>query len=272
MILRSATLVGLLSSVTQVVANVAPDITTIAEGYNYIAKLPCIECPYLYQDTSKGEDGPWTDRIDNNALLLNISLPFDAAYISVNNAPLLSDSKILPRIYASQVLQDYSNSDLQTKISTNDLDTAGPLLGLSYGYSLRHVTNSSALVFRFNILEAHFSPASHDPDLHSPVVMTLDKPKQRVVELILLPRPLHSAGDAGPAWEIITARLANRDGKGSKRRMKTMIFGDWDEYGRKGSPSHLVSASSNSFLAYAGSGLWASVWQSWEWEGEETGE
>lgn len=69
MILRSAALVGLLSSVTQVVANVAPDITTIAEGYNYIAKLPCIECPYLYQDTSKGEDGPWTGRIDNNALV-----------------------------------------------------------------------------------------------------------------------------------------------------------------------------------------------------------
>lgn len=118
------------------------------------------------------------------------------------------------------------------------------------------MTNSSALVFRFNVLEAHFSPASHDPDLHSPVVMTLDNPKQRVVELILMPRPLHSAGDAGPAWEIVTARLAARDQKGSKRRMKTMIFGDWDEYGRKGSPSHLVSASSNSFLAYAGSGLW----------------
>lgn len=286
MILRSIALIELLSAVAQVLANVAPDITTIAEGYNYIAKLPCIDCPYLYQNTTTGENGPWTERIDENALLLNISLPFDAAHISVNNAPLLSDSRILPQIYASQIPQDYSTDDLHQKINSNDLDTAGPVLGLSYGYSLRHVTNSSALVFRLNILEAHFKPPTHDPNIQIPIVMKVDDPKQRVIELVLLPRPLLSAGDVGPAWEIVTARLSDRDKKGSKRPMKTMMVEEWDRYGRKGSPLHLVSASSSSLVTYAGSGFWGlsvailgvmvlfmvvvvGCMLSWDWWGDE---
>ncbi|UPX17445.1 uncharacterized protein EKO05_0007798 [Ascochyta rabiei] len=256
MILKPAVLAGLLSVVTQVLADVAPEVTTIAGGYNYIAKLPCIGCPYLYQDTSTGENGPWASRVDDNALLLNISLPFDAAHLSINNAPLLSDSRTLPRIYASQVISDYSRDDLSNAISTTSLDTVGPLLGLSYGYSLRRVTNSTALVFRFNVFEAHFSPSTHNPLLKTPVVVKLDNPKQRVVELILLPRPLLSAGDVGPAWEIVSVRLVNRDKKGSKRRMKTMVFGEWDEFGRKGSPTHLVSAYSNGVVTYASSGFW----------------
>jgi hypothetical protein len=71
MVLRFAYLISLLSVVTQVIADVTPAITTIAEGYNYIAKLPCIDCPYLYQDTSTGENGPWAERVDENALVLN---------------------------------------------------------------------------------------------------------------------------------------------------------------------------------------------------------
>ncbi|KAF9692804.1 hypothetical protein EKO04_009168 [Ascochyta lentis] len=256
MVSSIALLAGLLGVVTQVLADVAPQITAIAEGYNYIAKLPCLDCPYLYQDTSTGEDGPWSYRVDNNALLLNISLPFDAAHLSINNAPLLSDSKVLPQIHASQVPSDYSREDLSNAISTTSLDTTEPLLGLSYGYSLRHVTNSTALVFRFNVFEAHFSPPTHDPSFKTPVVIKLDDPKQRVVELILLPRPLHSPGDVGPAWEIVTVRLAERDKTGSRRRMKTMVFGEWDEFGRKGSPSHLVSVSSSGLITYASSGFW----------------
>lgn len=259
MTLRRGQFLLVLKAVTRVLAHAAPDITTLAEGYSYIAKLPCVDCPYLYQDTSTSGNGTWTDRIDDNALLLNISLPFDAAHISVNNAPLLSRSSTLPRIYASQVLQDYSEDDLNQKIISNEIDTAGPLLGLSYGYSLRRVTNSSALVFRFNVFGAHYTPPF--PDSLNPInpstttIINLDDPRQLVIELILFPRPLHGSGDVGPAWEIITARLSDRDKKGSKKRMKTMIFDEWDEFGRKGSPSHLVFASSNSLIMYASSGF-----------------
>lgn len=69
MILRASTLVRILSVVAQVTADVAPGITTIAEGYSYIAKLPCKDCPFLYQDTSNGKTGPWTDRIEDNVLV-----------------------------------------------------------------------------------------------------------------------------------------------------------------------------------------------------------
>jgi hypothetical protein len=176
--------------------------------------------------------------------------------LSINNAPLLSSSKILPRIYASQVLSDFTQDELSKAVISDTLDTAGASFGLSYGYSLRHVTNSSALVFRLNVFEAYFFPPTHVPSLQTPMTIKLDDPKQRVVELILLPRPLQSAGDSGPAWEIVTVRLADRDMKGSKRRMKTMEFLAWDEFGRKGSPSHLLSTTSNSFVSYISSGLW----------------
>jgi hypothetical protein len=52
-------------------AEVAPEITTVTEGYNFIAKIPCVGCPFLHQDTSKGirSDEPWTERKDENALV-----------------------------------------------------------------------------------------------------------------------------------------------------------------------------------------------------------
>lgn len=47
----------------------AQGVTWIQDGFNFIAKLPCIGCPFLYQDTSKGEKGPWTVKKDTNALV-----------------------------------------------------------------------------------------------------------------------------------------------------------------------------------------------------------
>ena len=252
MIFRAINIAGLLGLAVRVSADIAPEITTLAEGYNYIAKLPCVDCPYLYQDTSNGGNGPWTDRIDENALLLNISLPFDASHLFINNAPLLSGSSFLPRIFASQVLQDFSTSDLHARVDANDLDTPGPSLGLSYGASLSRITNSTALVYRFNIFNLHFTL----PEQQSTSI-SLSSSRQKVLELILLPRPLHSAGDAGPGWEIIAIRLSPREKKGSKRRMQMMMFDDWDEFGRKGSPVHLLSSGSSSVMRYANSGFWS---------------
>jgi hypothetical protein len=252
MILEAINIASLLGVVARVSAEIAPEVTTLAEGYNYIAKLPCIDCPYLYRDTSNGENGPWTDRIDENALLLNISLPLDASHLSINNAPLLSGSSSLPRIYASQVLQDYSTSDLHSRIDNDDLDTAGPSFGLSYGTSVSHVTNSTALVYRFNIFSLHFTL----PEQAATTIM-LSSSRQKVLELVLLPRPLHSAGDAGSGWEIIAIRLSPREKKGSKRRMRMMMFEDWDEFGRRGSPAHFLSSGSSGVVRYAKSGVWS---------------
>lgn len=163
---------------------------------------------------------------------------------------MLSGSSVLPRIYASQVLQDYSEEDVRAKVETNELDTAGPSFGLSYGTSLHHIANSTALVFRFNIFSLHST-------LPNPTArISLSNSYQKVLELILLPRPLHSAGDSGPGWEIVDIGLSKREEKGSKRRMEMMMFEDWDEFGRKGSPAHLVSSSSSGIVRYAASGFW----------------
>ena len=69
MILRIASLVATLSLFRHVVAKIAPEITTAAEGYNVIAKVPCVGCAFLYHDTSKGKDEPWLQRKDENALV-----------------------------------------------------------------------------------------------------------------------------------------------------------------------------------------------------------
>lgn len=58
-------------------AEVAPEVTVVEEGYNYIAKLPCVGCPFLHQDTSKGSNEPWSDRTDDNALVQIILIQYD---------------------------------------------------------------------------------------------------------------------------------------------------------------------------------------------------
>jgi hypothetical protein len=70
MTFQVAPLIAAFAIVRFVAAEVAPEITTVAEGYNVIAKLPCIGCPFLHQDTSQGSDAPWTERKDGNALVI----------------------------------------------------------------------------------------------------------------------------------------------------------------------------------------------------------
>ena len=250
MILRAATITTLLSTLWTVSADLVPEITTLADGHNYIAKLPCIDCPFLHRDEP---NGPWTTRNDENALLLNISLPWDATHLSLNGAALLTRSSTQPRIYAAQVPLDYSTDSLSQLISNDSLDTAGPLLGLSYGTSLHHPINSSALVYRFNVFAAHF-PLSNDGILAS---FPLEASAQQVLELVFLPRPLHSPADLKwLKWEIISARLSARERSGSKHRMRMMLFAEWDQYGHKGSPWHAVMSALGGVVGYAARGIW----------------
>jgi len=69
MILRSATLIATCALWIGASAEIAPEITVISEGYNIIAKLPCVGCPFLYQETLEWRDGPWKTRDDDNALV-----------------------------------------------------------------------------------------------------------------------------------------------------------------------------------------------------------
>ena len=249
MILRVTTIVTLLSTLWTVSANPVPEITTLADGHAYIAKLPCIDCPFLHRDQA---NGLWTTRKDENALLLNISLPWDATHLSLNGAALLTRSSSQPRIYAAQVPAEYSTASLSQLISNDSLETAGPLLGLSYGTSLYHLPNSSALVYRFNVFAAHF-PLSNDGSLTS---FPLDAPAQQLLELVFLPRPLHSPADTFAGWEIVSARLSARERSGSKHRMRMMLFDEWDQYGHRGSPWHAVMSALGGVVGYAARGIW----------------
>ena len=69
MILRIATFLLVATLGRLAIAEIAPEITILEEGYNVIAKIPCMQCPFLFQDTSKGLNEEWTQREDNNALV-----------------------------------------------------------------------------------------------------------------------------------------------------------------------------------------------------------
>ncbi|KAF1939711.1 hypothetical protein EJ02DRAFT_513657 [Clathrospora elynae] len=250
MIFRLSSLIAALTLVRHVAAEVAPEITTVTDGYNVIAKLPCIGCPFLYQDISKGYDDPWAERKDENALLLNISLPYDSAHLSINDAPLLTGSKNLPRIYVNQVLLETSKDELSQQITTNQLDNlGGSYFGASYAYSLYRVKNSSALVFHLDIMELW-------SDLPSPpITVVLDDKQQKMLELVLLERPLLSAGDPGSAYEIPRASLIPRSS--SLMPQRKMWFRDWDKNGKKSTTTHLVNNVATSFISNLSSGVFS---------------
>lgn len=69
MILRILCLAIVTFVIRNVQAEVVPEVTTLAEGYNVVAKLPCIGCPFLYQDSASGQDEGWKVREDENALV-----------------------------------------------------------------------------------------------------------------------------------------------------------------------------------------------------------
>lgn len=89
--------------------------------------------------------------------------------------------------------------------------------------------------------------------------ISLDDAAQKILELVLLPRPLLSAGDAGSAYEIVRAELMLRppDTAEERAHRKAMWFRDWDDHGKKGTTQHFVNSASDSFLNYISSGVWA---------------
>jgi hypothetical protein len=186
--------------------------------------------------------------------LLNISLPFDSTSLNINNAPLLTPSTVLPRIYASQVLLDTASSTLSELVENNSLDNPGSgFFGLSYAYSLRKLQGSQALVFHFDVLEVW-------TDLLEPAMtFKLSDEKQKMLELVLLQRPLLSPGDVSRAYEIVRVELVQRPKVGGKRKVKTMWFQEWDVHGQKGTPGHLVAKASDASMTWITSGVWSLV-------------
>lgn len=164
---------------------------------------------------------------------------------------------MLPRIYVNQVLEDISKEDISSLILSNQLDNlGGSYFGASYSYTLGRVKDSTkALLFQFDIMELW-------ADLTSPpTTIILDRKEQKILELVLMQRPLLSPGDPAGAYEIIRAHLIARppalakSAKGPKK--VSMWFRDWDANGKKGTATHIVNSASESLAAYISSGVWS---------------
>jgi hypothetical protein len=117
---------------------------------------------------------------------------------------------------------------------------------------LRAIENSSALVFQFDVIEI-WSDLPSTPLLHK-----LDAANQKMLELVLLEKPVYSALEP-PAFEIIKADLVPRSPNpvAPKNSQQTMHFLDWDDHGRKGTTAHALTSFGVWLIDYLDSGVWA---------------
>ncbi len=125
---------------------------------------------------------------------------------------------------------------------------------MSYTYSVLPIKSSRAVLFRFDIMELW-------SDLpRSPLTIVLDDAKQKILEIVLLQRPIMSPGDPNNAFEIIRAELVLRPENEPRSASKqVMWFQDYDSFGKKGTTLHLVNSASDSLVAYISSGIWSLV-------------
>ncbi|KAF7573476.1 hypothetical protein PtrM4_083810 [Pyrenophora tritici-repentis] len=170
---------------------------------------------------------------------------------------VVQEDMILPRIYVNQVLQDVSKDDINKIIVSNQLDElGGAYFGASYQYSLHRVKDSQARVFQFNVMQLW-------TDLTTPpLTVVLDQPGQKMLEVVLLPRPLLSSGDPANSYEIVRAGLVPRSPESGAKTSKgsgkvSMWFLDWDDNGKKGTATHTVNSASSYFVQFLSSGMWA---------------
>ncbi|KAF2269921.1 hypothetical protein CC78DRAFT_529082 [Lojkania enalia] len=247
--------IGILLSILPLAfADVAPEITTLEEGYGYVAKIPCLGCPFLYQDTSSGKDVPWSSREDDNALLLNVSLTYINSNLQLNGQTVWPSASILPGIHSAQVVQDLSTSDISKLVESGQLETShetgvgGAFLGLSYHSSIHPLKDSAALVIHFDIFEIY-----SDLPMES-LTHALDDERQKMLEIVLIQKPIMSALEDA-SYEITKISLIPHPKSPSWQQ--TMRYLEWDKFGERGTSSHFVSSLSASFLMFLDSGVWA---------------
>jgi hypothetical protein len=166
----------------------------------------------------------------------------------------LSGRRNLPRVYANQVFQDISTEELNTLIASNELESShgSGFFGISYRHSLRAIKDSPALVLQFDILEI-WSDLPETPLLHK-----LENANQKLLELVLLKKPVYSALEP-PTFEIIKAELVLRSQNpvAPTTLQQTMHFLEWDAHGRKGTTAHALTSFGIWLIDYLDSGVWA---------------
>jgi len=150
--------------------------------------------------------------------------------------------------------------ELAKTIASNQLEAShetnlvGGSFGLSYRQSLRTIeteTNLKALLFQFDIFELYTDLAT------PPLKHKLESPAQKMLELLLIEKPLLSALQPAPTFEILRASLISRaSNPNGDPSPKSMSFLEWDHYGQKGTASHALTYSAESMVSYIASGFW----------------
>lgn len=80
-----------------------------------------------------------------------------------------------------------------------------------------------------------------------------------MLQVVLLLKPVMSAADSDSAFEIVRAELVQRADAATApaAAQRTMIFSEWDAFGRKGTASHAAASLTSSLINYLDSGIWA---------------
>lgn len=123
---------------------------------------------------------------------------------------------------------------------------------MSYRHSLQKIRTDKDL----DALLVHFDIAELWSDLTIPSLQyKLDDPAQKMLELLLIQKPLMSAMDPAPAFEILSAALVPRSQ--SLQEQRTMDFLSWDAYGERGTAAHALNYGTSSFSDFLSSSFWA---------------
>lgn len=158
-------------------------------------------------------------------------------------------------------MQDFSSDELSKVVQSNQLEAShetnlgGGFFGLSYQHSLRSVQTSQnleVLLFQFDVTDLY-------SDLRDPPLQhRLDDPRQKMLEVLLIEKPVMSALEPAPTFEILNASLVLRgqNAPSAKAKLSTMRFLDWDDYGEKGTAAHALTYSATSVVDYIASGFW----------------
>lgn len=106
-----------------------------------------------------------------------------------------------------------------------------------------------ALVFQIDIVELY-------SDLTEPALQyKLWDPNQQMLEVLLIQKPILSASEPSPVFEILNVKFVPRSLTATSRR--TMHYLAWDDHGKIGTPSHYFSSIITAFTSFLTSGFWA---------------
>ncbi|KAG9228583.1 hypothetical protein BJ875DRAFT_412345 [Amylocarpus encephaloides] len=215
-------------------------VTEVTAQSSYVAKLPCVGCPFIVRPYMSPDEYFQND--PENSLLLNFTIGNDARSLELNNMPILPFT--LPTaVYAFQVPANLTSDTMQKMVDMQMMDKSFNV-GTKYGMfelSYEHTTtldSPDVEVLRFNVTNVDITSGRLKGGF------TMSRDEQKAVELQLTYTKeegmrISSIGLVGREDAILHGKMAC--GKDAPVINFVYRTTEWDYYGHIGSWSRTFS-------------------------------